>query len=322
MSLPANQVPFYLIKSLSAERHLSPAIDKLLVQLKAIDPMTQRNSMNQVRYVGNAGIYESVLAPVAFGKEHDLVLLGKRLYKVSEDDVKECDDKDQVEAKFVGLCEAFANSNISEDGSLSITDRFNNVVEINENAEGDHILTVNKNTTVAVKDGWEQELLGMQVEPRAVTLVGSIMENLENIVSMDNIMSISSAGGAGYSMFFIKQGKNNHIVIADPTTDSIAIQKKVSVKEAIDTAFSTFGTNIENFFEGKSVKEDMGKVDDEMNGIKEEMDECMKSIEEINKQPEDVQNDPKVVEAKKALEERGQELMKRHEELMGQAAIA
>lgn len=322
MSLPASQVPFYLIKALTPERHLAPnIIGQLITKLKGIDPMTQRNTMSQIRYVGNAGIYESVVAPVKYGEKSDTIMLGKRLFNISEAAVEE-PEEGTVDESFVEICRAFAHTNISESGSLSVTDDQNNQIEVDEDEEGKAKLTVNGVHSVAVDEakGWKTELLGMQIHPGMIAVIEKITESISAIHSMDNIMSLSSQSGTGYTMHLIKQGKANHLIITDPQTGECSIQNNVPVKEAIEAAMSAFGADVSKFFNEEKVNEnaDAGKE-------KELMDQLAQvdaSIAEIQAQPENVQKESEVVELMKQLTEQKEKLTAELEQLQGSMQVA
>ncbi len=320
MALPASQVPFYLIKALSPDRHLSPAIDKLLFKLKAIDPMSQRNTMNQIRYVGNAGIYESVLAPVKFGESKDTVMLGNRLFNISESEVCE-PEEGEVDEAFVGICRAFAHTGISESGALSITDENNNVMEIDENADGLNI-TLNKihHFPVDKAKEWQTELLAMQVDPGAISVLNHITENLGSIVSMDNIISLSSKTGNNYSMYLIKQGNSNHMIITDPLTGGFAINKNISIKEAISAAMDAFGADVSKFFGEAVTNEDSG-VDAQLQELEKQVGDIEASIEQIKSSDEETQTAEEVKDLLEKLEKEKEELCAQCDKLREQLAI-
>jgi len=323
MSLPAAQVPFYLIKALTPNQHLSPVIRQLLTQLKAIDPLSQRNTMNQIRYVGSAGIYESVLAPVKFGESADLVMLGNRLFNISEASVEE-PEEGTVDEAFVDVCRAFAQTRISESGAIEVSDDDDNKIEIDESAEGGLVLTLNKNITIPVDEakGWQTELLGMQVHPGVIGIIQKITENLESIVSMDNIMSLSSPTGNGYAMYLIKQGKANHMVITEPSTGGVAIQKKITVKEAVEAAMEAFGADISKFFGEEKPANENADCEAKMKEIQEQIDQCDASMAEINGESEEVRADEEVQGLMKELEAQKAELMSQYEQLAGQLDVA
>jgi len=318
MSIPASQVPFYLIKGLSDCKHLSPVIVDLLSKLNKIDSMTQRNTMNQIRYVGNAGIYESVLTPCLFGEKMDTVMLGNRLFNISEDLCEE-PEEGTVDESFVEICKAFSFARVSESGALSVTDDNDNCVEIDESAEGGLVLTVNKNHTFAVDEAktWQADLLGMQVNPGMVTLIGKLCESLETITSMDNIMSLQSKSGGGYSMYIIKQGKNNHMITVDPIVGAAAIQKNISVQEAVAAANEAFGVDVSKFF-GEAQANENAEVESKMQELQGSIDQVDASIAEITNADDAVREDPEVQELLKTLEAQKQELCAEYDGLAGQ----
>lgn len=323
MSLPASQVPFYLTKALCDDKHLSPVIGDLLTKLKAIDPMTQRNTMNQIRYVGSAGVYESVIAPCLFGDQMDTVMLGNRLFNISEDKCEE-PEEGTVDESFVEVCRAFSNTKISESGAISVTDDNDNTIEIDESAEGGLLLTLNKKHTFPVDESksWETDLLSMQVNPGAVSLVRKICESIENITAMDNIMALQSKTGNGYSMYLIKQGKNNHMVTIDHMIGGVAIQKNISVKEAIAAAHDAFGVDVSKFFgEGDETKTNEN-TDTEMKKLEAEIAEIDSNIAEIENAEDEVKNDPEVQELLKQLQNAKAELYNRCEQLANQSVSA
>lgn len=318
MSIPASQVPFYLIKALSQDKHLSPVVGDLLSKLASIDPMTQRNTMNQIRYVGNAGIYESVVAPVLFGEKQDTVMLGNRLFNISEDHCEE-PEEGTVDESFVEVCRAFSMAKISESGAVSVTDDNDNCIEIDEAAEGGLVLTVNKNHTFPVDEakGWQAELLAMQVHPGAVQLVGKLCESLESITAMDNVMSLQSKSGGGYQMFFIKQGKNNHMITIDPVVGAAAIQKNISVKEAVAAANEAFGVDVSKFF-GEAQTNENAEAEAKMQELQGQIDEVDASIAEITNADDAVKEDPEVQELLKTLEKSKADLCGQYDQLAGQ----
>jgi len=325
MAIPASQVPFYLTKALSDDKHLSPAIPNLLAKLKSIDPMTQRNTMNQIRYVGNAGIYESVVAPVLFGKNVDTVMLGNMLFNISEDKCEE-PEEGTVDESFVDVCRAFAQTKISESGALNVSDEKDNSIDIDESAEGGLVLTLNKNITIPVDEAkaWQTELLGMQVSPGAIGLVEKLCENLETITSMDNIMSLQSKTGGGYSMYFIKQGSANHMITIDKAVGAAAIQKNITVKEAVAAAQEAFGIDVSKFFDenGTTSANENAELDAEYTALKDELDGINASIDKINNSDDEVKADSTVQDLLKELEESKAELTSKIEQVQGQMASA
>lgn len=318
MSIPAAQIPFYLTKALNSEKHLSPVIGELLSKLAAIDPMTQRNTMNQIRYVGNAGIYESVVTPCLFGEQMDTVMLGNRLFNISEDHCEE-PEEGTVDESFVEVCRAFSMAKISESGAVSVTDDNDNCVEIDEAAEGGLVLTVNKNHSVQVDEakGWQAELLAMQIHPGVVQLVDKLCESLESITSMDNVMSLQSKSGGGYQMFFVKQGRNNHMITIDPIVGAAAIHKNISVQEACAAANEAFGVDVSKFF-GEARANENAEVEAQMQELQGEIDEVDASIAEINNADETVKGDPEVQELLKNLEQKKADMCGHYDQLAGQ----
>lgn len=312
MALPASMIPNFIFRGLADYSGISPAIDHLCKSLALLNPQKQKHTLNNVKYVGNAKVYEGVVAPVSFGDDKNLVMLNNAVYSMTDDGFEEA-DIEGIDEKYLDVCNDFSLVNAEASGFEYEDDEFK--FKVTEDEEGT-VISVDDDLEFRVTDGWQSELLGVGAKPASVNLLDNIIRNKSYLSVLDNVIKLDSANDSKYAMYVITTGKKRHLLIDDAKSAQKILMKDIKDDELLNNVLEAFGADITPLLD--SIDHEGAETEVKMKEITDRIEEINQSLELIYAESDEVQAEETVMATKIELETTLQELEEEYEQLSGQ----
>lgn len=309
MALPASMVPAFICRGLADYSNVNPVIKELITHLGLINKATQKHTLNNVKYVGNARVYESVISPVLHQSDKSIFMINNALYSMTGDDVEEQEIDKIEDEQYLQLCNEFSVVNASTNG-FELTDQ-NHIFRVSEDEDG--AVVEMDDEEYRVESGWQSELIAAGANPNAVNHISSILGNKKYLNVLDNVIKLDSTNDSGYQMYIITTGKKRHILVDDAKTQQKVIMKNVDDDEVMQGVLDAFGADISMLLDSIESEDENEEM---MKEINDEIDEIKKSLELIYEESEEVQEQEDVKKTKEELESRLEELETQRETLM------
>lgn len=323
-ALPENQIRSYIKETFADNSESHPIIRQLIEQLYRIPQEKTDNVTFIMTKEGRVSTHERI-SPLLIEEGRDIIMLNNSLYEIKDNKVRKIKEahKENLPEKFLRLCEAFTQFVVSDkkmkiaDGIYEFAVRADNGKPVYEvdgvPQQGDTTDTMGELSTMGVQSG-------------LVNLLSMVGENINDIVILDNVLSIVPDNGRAVIDIIKLDGKYSiNIFDASMGLDELiqgngdisamaAVKSDYGIDLAPYVAEEEEGTALSP--EEQAIKDkETAELDQELEGYRLQLEEVNNNIQKITDLDEEYRQDDEIKgledELKKAkvdLEEKINEL--------------
>jgi len=285
MSLPANLVGKYIIKSLKEYNYLEP-VAKLITEFYAMEKSGVSDKLSAATHVMTSkGRFSmtGVNSPIVKIGENKIFFKNNRLYAINSTDksVYEYTDYSSVPNKYIKLCAAL-NGAILENQSSSFTDGMHNFEVSSE--DGVKTIKIDGTPCNDLDDAMSQ-MSTLGISPEIMQQILDTYNGVETIETVDNTALIENDAVNGEDMMVIMVGPSTiSIMMVDENLRHTEIVNGMSAKETREFVMNSTGLDLKSMLKEDLEAEDKAglEAEDKAEKLKAEMDEIDAAIAKID----------------------------------------